>query len=198
MYKQIEDILLPILDSDDTFGFFVSGGFDSGLLLYVACLIRETHKLNSTFKVYTVPKHEDSAIHASNIVAWINGHFNIKLQPVFVGDPNQHHSLQVISGINVARSQCKNLILGDTTNPDCMQDVPGAPRRQRTTTEMQPFFEWTKKETVALAAELGLIELMQISHTCTESKSIRCAKCWQCNERAWGFRENNYTDPGTM
>jgi 7-cyano-7-deazaguanine synthase in queuosine biosynthesis len=60
----------------------------------------------------------------------------------------------------------------------------------------QPWFDITKDVIVATAIECGLTDIMIHSHSCTETPMIRCGVCWWCNERAWAFNENNYTDPG--
>jgi 7-cyano-7-deazaguanine synthase in queuosine biosynthesis len=85
-------------------------------------------------------------------------------------------------------------LLGDTSNPP---DLPDGPKRKQSYDDkfLQPMFDWTKKDTVALAIELGLTDLMKISHSCTERKISRCGHCWQCRERAWAFDQNQYIDP---
>lgn len=197
IYQKIESILTPILISNQSIGFMISGGFDSGLLLYVCSKIKQQKNLKCSFRVFTVPRHDDSLVHSKRIVEWVNKEFNNQIKIMMTGDPDLHHSRQVWSGTQSAKNQCDVLLLGDTTNPDCL---PNGPDRKKVNDKniIQPFFDLTKKETVKLAVELNLVDLMKLSHTCTESNLLRCGLCWQCQERKWGFDQNSYSDPGTM
>ena len=197
---ELENNLLPTLTNAKSFGFFISGGFDSAVLLYVCCAIKQEYNLDCEFKIFTVPRHDDSVVHAQRVIDWISKKFNMTFDIEFVGNPNLYHSHQVLSGLWAAKNSCDHLVLGDTNNPSKL--LTGGPFRQKSNNKkfLQPYIEcnWDKNDTVALAIELTLTDLMEITHTCTESKTLRCTTCWQCRERAWAFAENNYTDPGTM
>jgi 7-cyano-7-deazaguanine synthase in queuosine biosynthesis len=90
-------------------------------------------------------------------------------------------------------------LLGDTAIPD---DLSGAdaPGRSKASSEkwMQPWFDLTKDHVVKLMRDLDLDEVMELTHTCTESTGVRCGKCWQCRERAWAFGRAAITDTGGM
>jgi hypothetical protein len=195
--EEIKNTLLPILSTNKTVGFFVSGGFDSALMLYVCSLICQEENLSTDFIVFTVPRHDDSITHSKRVINWVTKKFNSKIKTFMIGDPDLHHSDQVWSGVVPALNLCPCIILSDTANPSCL---PNGPVRTKVVTPgvIQPFIDVTKKDTVALAIHLGLTDLMEITHTCTESKFLRCNQCWQCRERAWGFAENNYIDLGNM
>ena len=197
MFEELKSELLPLLKTNKVFGFFISGGLDSAVLLYICCLIREQENLPSRFKIVTVPRHDDSSVHSARIVKWINQKFNINLTTSIVGNPNLHHSEQVASGIEIMWYSLDYLLFGDTVNPPHLLN---GPERANSTNQkiIRPFMKSYKDNTVRLAIELGLSELMEITHTCTESKTLRCNVCWQCRERAWAFEVNNYIDPGTM
>jgi hypothetical protein len=195
--QKLQLSLMEFLPANKTFGFLISGGLDSALLLYAALTLKTKLKLPGTYSVFTVPRYDDSVVHSCRILNWLNDKFHSKLELIVVGNPDEHHSRQVLSGIHEAGAQCNLVILGDTQNPPHLSN---GPLRSKGTSPrlIQPFFTWTKKDTVRLAIELNLTELMELTHTCTESKTLRCNNCWQCKERAWGFSENNFIDPGTM
>lgn len=199
LFKELKKLLLPSLKKDETFGFFISGGLDSAILLYACCLVREQENLPSRFEVVTVPRHDDSSVHSARIVEWINKQFNINLITTTCGDPDVHHSRQVLSGVEIMWNKLDHLVFGDTAN---VPHIPDGPVRYPYTggddKVLQPFMKVYKDQTVRLAIELGLTELMEITHSCTSSKTLRCRECWQCKERAWAFEECKYNDPGTM
>lgn len=197
-YEKIKHDLSRVLSDNDTVGFLVSGGFDSALLLYICCMIKDQQGLSTRFEIFTVPRYDDSRRHAQRVVDFVSLRHGIDLPIFIVGDPSLHHSQQVMSGIapSLERSQC--VLLADTSNPESLPDGPVRIRSDHPAI-IQPFFDFTKKDTVALAIELGIVDYVaMVSHTCTESVELRCFQCWQCRERAWGFSQNNYIDPGKM
>lgn len=202
MNTAILESLVGIVKTHKRIGLFVSGGFDSTLLTYLIHDIRQKLGTNNDITFFTIPRYDDSTVHAERIVKFIDGRFNTTpTKHVSVGDPNLHHSKQVLSGIveTLKGTDFDVLLLGDNTVPPEIE-VPGGPIRVKSNTErvIQPFFDLTKDQTIQLAIDLGLTEIMEMSHTCTESLTLRCNICWQCRERAWAFKKCNYTDPGTM
>ena len=198
LYTHTKQKLLPLLSANKKIGLFASGGFDSTVLLFVCLTIYKQHNLSSNLRIFTVPRYDDSITHASRIVKFLNEKFNTSLEISTVGNPDLPHEQQVLSGIMQARDLCDHLLIGDTSNPEHLLNGPTRVRSQ-SPRFVQPFFDWTKKQTVQLAYELGQLEkIAELTHTCTESIGARCGQCWQCCERAWGFSQNNLIDNGTM
>jgi hypothetical protein len=195
LYTEFESIALPYLQSKDRVAVMVSGGFDSAVLLYSLCLIKSSHKLGVNISTFTVPLHNDSERYSRMVTAWVGNKFNLDLTPTICGDPDLAHNQVVKSGIAHAVSICPNIIIAETTNPSHLTNLSSAPARTRALKIFQPFINWTKKETVKLSIDLDLDNLVSLTHSCTE-KTVRCNQCWQCQERAWGYAENAYPDPG--
>jgi 7-cyano-7-deazaguanine synthase in queuosine biosynthesis len=59
-----------------------------------------------------------------------------------------------------------------------------------------PFVKMYKDEILKIVFDNDQEELLKITHSCTEQKTGRCSQCFQCNERAWAFRQLDKTDPG--
>jgi hypothetical protein len=196
--EQILNALVPVRK----IGVFVSGGFDSGLLLYLIGDTIKQHNLQIETTIFVVPRFDDSVVHATRIAEWVGHDTNLKYNIVYIGDPTLHHSKQVESGIIELMDDLNGveaIFTGATTNPPI--ELPGeAPLRGKPAKPIiqRPLLPYNKSDTVRAAIELNLTNLMILSHTCTQSKNLRCGKCWQCSERAWGFAQNNYTDPGAM
>ena len=196
-FQEIKNQIKTILQGKQTAAVMVSGGMDSGLLLYTCMTVKAEENFNTEIAVITVPRFDDSAVHSRRIVNWIESKFPYKISVRESGNPMAHHSLQTWSGAVENFGKFNLILMGCTTNPPNLPNGPLRPRVARKDV-FQPFYNLTKKDTVRLAIEAGLTDLMELSHTCTESKLLRCGQCWQCKERAWGFEENNYIDPGTM
>jgi 7-cyano-7-deazaguanine synthase len=58
-----------------------------------------------------------------------------------------------------------------------------------------PLMHLSKKETVELAAELGALDAMALTHTCYNGSRPPCGKCPACMLRAKGFAEAGIEDP---
>ena len=58
-----------------------------------------------------------------------------------------------------------------------------------------PLMHLSKKETVELAAELGALPAMALTHTCYNGERPPCGQCPACELRAKGFAEAGVTDP---
>jgi 7-cyano-7-deazaguanine synthase in queuosine biosynthesis len=92
------------------------------------------------------------------------------------------------------------LIVADTKNPDDYLSQEG-PERIPSNNKilMQPLLNHDKRTTLLLAQDMKVLDkVSEISHTCTESKTLRCTLCWQCLERAWAFSKLGLTDMGNM
>ena len=58
-----------------------------------------------------------------------------------------------------------------------------------------PLMDRSKKQTVDLAAEVGALEAMALTHTCYEGQRPPCGSCDACKLRAKGFAEAGIDDP---
>jgi hypothetical protein len=199
LFNTLKQDLEPRLNRYKTIGFFMSGGFDSSMLLYACCLWKQQDFLENQFVALTVPRYDDSVLHTTRILSYIMEKFSLEIPLIHVGNPDLHHSRQVESGCVEAYE--KNLadlfLLGCTAVP---QELPKQLVRNRSSWDRlyQPWFDFTKDHTVKLMLELEGHELISLTHTCTESKTIRCGECWQCRERAWAFAKVGIADHGTM
>jgi hypothetical protein len=201
MHKQIISNIESTVLNYKIIGLLVSGGFDSTLVSYLVHDARARLNTDNIFEYFTVPRYDDSVIHANRIIDFIDDKFNVvsSIRHI-VGDPDLHHSQQVRSGIRDVLNKYEYinvLLVGDNVTPT---ELPGGPPRGKSNQPKiyQPVHEYTKDVLVQIAMDMNLIEIMKITHTCTESKTLRCNLCWQCRERAWAFNKCNYTDPGTM
>lgn len=199
LFLDLKQDLLPRFHTYSSIGFFLSGGFDSSLLLYTCSIIKQQENINNKFIAFTVPRYDDSEIHANRIIGWVTQKFQQDIPFIRVGDPDLHHSQQVESGCIAAYE--KNLadffLLGCTATPQSLSR--GIVRKQSSWDRLyQPWFNFTKDHTVRLMQELQCYELITLTHSCTESKTQRCGKCWQCCERAWAFSQVGIEDYGTM
>lgn len=191
-------------------GMFVSGGFDSALLLYLVNEINnltfKKEKNRSVLTAYTVPKYDGSYDHSPNIVRWVNPNIEIKT----VGDRDLPHNKQVGSGVKevMASGEQDQIYIAHTIVHDWM-DFPGGLKVVRQENKHPEFIfmpymdkQLDKSDTVRLASNLLSVdqfkEICEITHSCTQTTGKRCGICWHCQERAWGFEKANLTDYGEM
>ena len=205
-----------ILDRYQKIGLLVSGGLDSSLLAYLLHDIKYKTNRTNTFEFFVVPRPDDSVVHVNRVVDYIDRYFNQPKSTInIVGSGDLHHSKQVTSGIREAifNYDCDIYLSSITTNPpvplpnykyDTFLEPDGTPyngpvrKKSYHPKLIDVFWDYTKKDTVKIVKDYDLVEIMELTHTCTGSKSTRCNACWQCCERAWAFAENDFIDKGTM
>jgi hypothetical protein len=199
-FEHLEDLLLPNLRASRRVALLASGGFDSTMLLSATLEICRRHEIERAWLIITVPRHDASWDHAGRVCEWASKRWNTLLPMVRLGDPDLHHSQQVASGCRLAAEMglADLYLLGDTAVPIELSDQAPVRVRANDPRWMQPWFDLTKDHVVMLMRELGLQEVMELTHTCTASTSIRCGKCWQCRERAWAFGRAGISDTGRM
>ena len=191
-------------------GMFISGGFDSALLLYLVNEINnrtfKKEKNRSTLTAYTVPKYDGSYDHSPNVVKWVNPNIEIKT----VGDKDLPHNKQVGSGVKevMLSGEQDQVYIAHTVVHDWM-DFPGGLKVVRQENKHPKFIfmphmdmKLDKADTIRLAKDLLSVDqfkqLCEITHSCTQTTGKRCGVCWHCQERAWGFKQAEMTDYGEM
>jgi hypothetical protein len=177
------------LSAEKSVGVFLSGGMDSALLLYL--LAQKTTKIQT----FTVPKHDGAERYVAPIVSWVNNKLNYNLPaPMIVGNPNATHQMQVNTGLFSVYHICDVFYFAGNSYPEDV--LPNGPRRiqRMNPKEQQPFFHLYKTDIVKMYVSFGIMDLLPLTHTCTEQYIGRCNVCWQCRERAWAFRECGLED----
>jgi 7-cyano-7-deazaguanine synthase len=85
--------------------------------------------------------------------------------------------------------------------PDCRESTLAALEKtlrlgMETDLEIHaPLMHLSKKETVQLAASLGALDAMALTHTCYKARRPPCGTCPACRLRARGFEEAGVPDP---
>jgi 7-cyano-7-deazaguanine synthase in queuosine biosynthesis len=183
----ILDNLRYIVNNNKKIGIFVSGGFDSALLLYLCCKFEKDNE----FLTFVVDRPNKSLYYNQIVIDWINKKFNKNLNSIVVGDRNHHHSTHVRSAvIEVLNFSLDILLLGDTANPDIL---PVGPNRRKSLNPkvFQPFYEITKDKLVKMSLDFEVSELLNITGTCGVGKIPACGDCWPCQEKTWALNQNN-------
>jgi len=172
-------------------GIMLSGGMDSALLLYLLA-----KNLDSAIYPFTIPKTDGAARYVNSIVDWINIKLNKTIyQPQLVGNPNLHHTQIVNSAMKEIDSKYDILFFAGNTYPETI--LPNGPVRVKRTNpkHVQPFFDLYKTDILQGYIDNHIMDLLLLTHTCTEQQIGRCTTCWQCKERQWAFEQLCIIDP---
>jgi hypothetical protein len=193
-----------ILNIDRKYGIMLSGGLDSAVLLY---LILKENK-NISIQPFSIPKHDGSYVFVPRILEYFKAQFDIEIpSTILVGDPNLHHSQQSTSAIKQIFEEYPYIdFIYFATNQNPTHDFNydryskgSYPDRVKASPHpkiLMPFIEMYKDEILKIVFDNDQEELLKLTHSCTEQKTGRCGQCFQCNERAWAFRQLNKPDPG--
>jgi 7-cyano-7-deazaguanine synthase in queuosine biosynthesis len=187
-----------LVQPDRKYGILLSGGLDSAVLCYL--MIKENPNID--LQIFTIPKYDGAAVHASNVVEHFNQKFKLSLpNPVHVGNPDVHHSFQTFIAVKdiLKNYSIDVLYMAVNTNPPELNKLKWAPVRKLESKHEKvqyPFARMHKDEIVQLMFAEGQEDLADITHSCTEQSIGRCNRCWQCTERAWAFSKINKVDTG--
>ena len=180
---------------------FVSGGFESALLLYLLTKEAQAQQQN-TISVAVVDRGLASVDFARSVCAWVENKTNVNIDiEVLTIAPDLPHGRHINEPAERLHARGLILVSADTQNPPSVE-LPGvAPRRVAANSHYDnwfyPFSGVDKSHTVWLANHQGILnDISAITHTCTETDGLRCGQCWQCSERAWAFNLLGYTDIG--
>jgi len=182
----------------------LSGGLDSAVLMY---LILKENK-NSNIQSFSIPKYDGSHLFVRGILDYFEEQFNIVIpDTIIVGDPNAHHAQQstrAMVEIFKDYTEIDFIYFATNQNPthgfDYTQYATGSyPNRVTESPHpkiLMPFIEMYKDEILKIVFDNSQEKLLSLTHSCTEQKTGRCGQCFQCNERAWAFRQLDRIDPG--
>lgn len=189
-------------------GVLVSGGADSAILLYILTKLNLDNGSPCEIIPFTVPKTDGALAFASRVIKYINITLNCQLpETTVVGNPNLHHSKQVWSGRNEAMEHYNIdiMIYGSQKTPpkdelDVNWEYPFRPEKIHYIDEKIycPFAQVDKRNTIDLYRIFNQMELLALTHSCTEKTIGRCYKCLYCKEREWALKSNNLIDTGTV
>lgn len=181
------------------YGILLSGGLDSTILLSFLA------KQNANLRIqpFTIPKSDGAMLYVNEIIQYINKKYNTLIpKTIEVGDPTVHHRQQSTTAVKEIFTKYKidYLYIGINPVPPELAKVDGAPVRDFTKTDpriLYPFNHYYKDRILTLVDDEVLDEIAEKTHSCTELQNSRCNVCWQCQERAWAFKQLNKIDRGT-
>lgn len=196
----IEKDVERVLRSHSNIGLLLSGGLDSAALGYLLVTGRNALKTSNVFEFIVLPTSDAALKHALTVAAWLDGIGGVPSKIRVKGNPNLHHALRVRSALHEALKDLPHLSLVLNAANATPEELSGGPIRVNSSNPRVhlPFFSYTKDKLVALYLTFKTDELFRITHTCTETRGLRCGICWQCRERAWAFNKCGYKDPGTL
>lgn len=204
-------ILFPIpSDEQKRILISVSGGADSAIMLYILSLYNRDLNLKHEIVPLTVNKVDGAEIHSRKVIKWISEKLGVQIpQPIIGGDHSLPHD-KIVNQLLMQKlrsGEYDYIYIGENKIPPIPfpfgedNDFAGlAPVRKgnpnRNEKIVLPFSDLYKYHTIDLYFRLGVEELLEFTHTCTERAIGRCEKCWQCGERRWSFKQLLREDNG--
>jgi hypothetical protein len=200
-FKKNITIELPLVKR---VGVLVSGGADSAILLYILTKLNLDNGNPCELIPFTVPKTDDALLYAKSVISYINKSLNCQLpETTVVGNPYLHHSKQVWSGRNEAMEKYNVdiMVYGSQKTPPKEElevdwEYPYRPEKIHYIEEKIycPFALVDKRNTIDLYRIFNQMDLLALTHSCTEQTIGQCNRCLYCKEREWALNSNNLID----
>jgi len=202
-FKKTIEINLP---TAKRIGVLVSGGADSAILLYLIAKLNKENNNPSEIIPLTVPIEDGAKSYATILVSYINHLLELDMPaPAIVGNPNLHHSQRVSSGRDEAflSNLVDFVVYGSQQVPpkDELQidwEYPARPDSINYSVAYCPFALVDKRNTMDLYRIFDRMDLLSLTHSCTEKTLGRCGKCFNCIERSWALEQLNLEDSGQL
>ena len=202
-FKKTIEIKLPPVKQ---LGVLMSGGADSAILLYLLAKLNLENGSPCTITTFTVPKTDGSKAYSEIVVGYINSLLETDINmPHIVGDISLHHSQQVVSGRNEAMEKygIETIAYGSQQVPPEEEikidwEYPFRPNQIDYPNIYCPFALVDKRNTIDLFRIFDRMDLLSLTHSCTEKTIGRCGKCFNCIERQWSLDSNQLVDSGEL
>ena len=185
IFCMLIETITKIVNKYKKIGVFVSGGFDSGMLLYILNLVKKDNEI----EVFVINRHPKSLEHAQPVIDFVSNRLNVKshthlLKSYGIEDYTVPHAISVV----MSRHNLDVVLVGCVKPPEHLE-LSNKVLKSTMSKIQQPFFEITKDVLVQEAKELGVLELIDISNSCERSYHNPCMQCFHCLEKDWAIKQ---------
>jgi 7-cyano-7-deazaguanine synthase in queuosine biosynthesis len=166
-----------------------SGGADSTMIAYLLLENLESEQrkhITLTFLENANSKFESYLL----VIGYLSAKFDVNLKVSTLARVGTGHALRP-ELMEYFRSKDRSLYSGTTKNPPVHVDglAPDRPSYNITPNLYTPFLQLDKRFTIQLYRDKNLLDLLDLTYTCTQDINIPCNNCFACNERNWGIKE---------
>jgi hypothetical protein len=176
---------LELLKTSSKIGIFFTGGVESTLLLY------ELSKFSKKIQLYTVLRPYVNLERIKNIINYINSFNGVAVDFLFTiptkGDVYDGGKTFIRWARHLADVEVDALYIGSNEHMEHL------PKRQYLNHSkiILPFKGLQKDRIVEMYKNEGLIDLLNMTHSCFIETIEHCGRCIGCIERTWAFERNN-------
>jgi len=181
-------------------GILISGGIDSAILYHLLLLENTFRKNKHVIQPLTVIRKEGSKHFSKLVIAHLHAVHNIPYEDaIIVGDNTLPEEEQVKSGVIEAHANGFDAVYAGVIEqlPQFMVNWQPIPSKE-TNRFKTPLTNLNKSHIIDLCVRLKQEALFYITHSCSIKELGRCNTCNGCNERSWGFSQNQIQDPGML
>lgn len=196
------------LEEGKHIGVMLSGGMDSAAMLFLILKeIKETGS-NVRLSVYNVPNVSDNArYYSARVIEYLENYFNLKIKFENIGDGNAVHNKLVNAPADylLDNNIVDILYSGQNQFPPVAEQWPSYvevkdkvsrrnPELPDTPKVRYPFIKLYKHHILEIYRQFNILDLANLTHSCTASTTGKCEICLWCTERAWAFSKLGLTD----
>jgi 7-cyano-7-deazaguanine synthase in queuosine biosynthesis len=180
--------MIDIKDYPNDIALLFSGGIDSTLLFYLISTEINKHYPDKTLTLYIIDRYNNPCERANTVFEKIVNKTNLQVNlrqlsilPVF-----QQYEILVASKIVAARHSV--VVCGfnkypkdETIRPNYIVNVKDSEKVKF------PLAHIEKDKIVQEFFNLGIDDILPITHSCGLNRSIPCGTCFNCRERKWAY-----------
>ena len=175
------------LNSTGRVALLFSGGVESTLLLY---LLLEKNSFDS-LTVFLIDRFNNPIARALNVYNSVKERLaNTTSQLKILKIPVLEQSEEIRYVVKSIESEFDNIIIGLNKYPPDLSIRPVVQERFLEKDKINfPLKYFDKKEIIQKFFEIGIEELLPITHSCGMNGNVPCGECFNCKERRWAYKE---------
>jgi len=195
-YKRFQKIhnMIKIQNNFKNPALFFSGGVESTLIYYLFAT-----QTVVPLTLYIIDRYNNPIEKANKVFNEINKKLpNAKSILINKDIPKLSTYEQIGYLYNLIKSEHDIIVYGgnkypedETIRPKLKESYINFDEIKKDTTIYAPLIDYDKSEIIKFYYEIGIFDLLPITHSCGSNTNIPCRECFNCKEREWAYKKLN-------
>lgn len=172
-----------------------SGGVDSTLLCYLLLKSIKEDQSNKVLTLYVLDRHNNPIEHSYRVLDLIKRKLsctNIELKVLKI--PKVENHLEVALATKLIEKKHDAILWGINQYPDDSSIRPNHIFNFVEGNKLKfPFAFIQKDEIIKMFYQLGIEDILPLTHSCGSDQATPCGTCFNCKERSWAYKSVGLT-----
>jgi 7-cyano-7-deazaguanine synthase in queuosine biosynthesis len=180
--------MIDIKDYPNDIALLFSGGIDSTLLFYLISTEINKHYPDKTLTLYIIDRYNNPCERANTVFEKIVNKTNLQVNLRQLSIPPVFQQYEILVASKIVAAHHSVIVCGfnkypkdETIRPNYIVNVKDSEKVKF------PLAHIEKDKIVQEFFNLGINDILPITHSCGLSLDTPCGKCFNCLERIWAY-----------